>query len=186
MSSLRDSYDRITFNNNTKSIQEKAVKYGALRRMLNTWTIPANSSVYLSAVTPDISLGRGALLGRAIETVESVGIKYKVWLGSVSVVYDASPEPTFVSSESLTIWKKVTSVDLTSAVLVDEFWLPSGSQAAGGSGSFEQVEEIRIQPNNTEIIIEITNLDSNQAHDVLLQLTYLEDIKGLILYPGGQ
>lgn len=186
MSSLRQNYQRITFNDGTSSIQEKAVKYGALRRMLNIWDIPAGSSVYISALTPPVSSGKGALLGRSLESVESLGIKYKVWLGATSIIYSSSPDPIFVSPESNTIWKMVDSVNTSSATLVDEFWLPSGSNAAKGKGSFEEVEEIRIQPNDSEILIEIENLDLVRSHQILLQLTYLEDINGLILYPGGQ
>lgn len=185
MSSLLASYKRITFNNGTKTLAEKAAKLGALHRMLNIWTIPLNSSVYISATTPPLSAGRGALIGRSIESITSSGFKYRVWHGATDIVYDGSPNPTFVTPGSQTVWRKLSSVNTGAATIVDEFWLPDGSNVGGGSGSFEEVEEIRYQPNDTEIVIQIHNLSSVQALQVLLQLTYIEDPDNLILHPGG-
>lgn len=185
MSSLRDNYDRVTYADSAKSLAEKAAKYNSLFKMINSWTIPANSSVYISALTPPASAGRGGTIGRTLDAIISSGIKYTIWHGATSIVYDPQPTPDRVTPGSLVNWRKITSLDLNGATLIDEFWLPDGSNAGGGSGSFEEIEEITMQPNDTEIILQLENLSLVNAYEVLLKITYIEDTKNLIFSPWG-
>lgn len=183
MSSLKNSYNRIVRNNGKfLSINEYAEELGILYYMIDIRGIPASSSIYLSILTPDIPNGASGLLGRSMFGYEQGGIKYRVWGGATDIVYSASPDVT-LNPGGDSIWRRVDSVTLTGASLIDEIWVPeSDSIGNSDNGTFEQIQEIKRQPNNIEIIIELENTTTSSVQ-FNLKLIYLEDKEGLIIRP---
>lgn len=183
MSNLKNIYQKLALDK-SRSLREQAADLDLLFTMFNTWEIPASSTVYLSVVTPPIADGVGALIGRGLETISGGGIKYSVWIGADSIVYDVSPDPDFVNPASEALWRKVTSAGFGSALKVDEVWIPSAGSVGQKVGSFESSEEVRKQPPNTEIILSLENT-TNETVETKLKLTYIEDRYKLWFKPIG-